>query len=47
MDLYRHFHANPELSFEERETGARVAKELRDAGIEVTEKSPAQASSAS
>src|SRR5688572_28191919 len=38
VDLYRHFHANPELSFEERETGARVAKELRDVGIEVTEK---------
>jgi amidohydrolase len=38
VDLYRHFHAHPELSFEEYETGARVAKELRAAGIEVTEK---------
>lgn len=37
VGLYRHFHANPELSFEERETGARVAKELRAAGMEVTE----------
>ena len=37
IGLYRHFHAHPELSFEERETGARVAKELRAAGLEVTE----------
>ena len=29
VELYRHFHAHPELSFEERETAARVAKELR------------------
>ncbi len=38
VDLYRHFHTHPELSFEEYETGTRVAKELRAAGIEVTEK---------
>jgi amidohydrolase len=38
VELYRHFHAHPELSFEEYETGSRVAKELRAAGIEVTEK---------
>src|SRR5262245_19326854 len=38
VELYRHFHAHPELSFEEYETGTRVAKELRVAGIEVTEK---------
>src|SRR4051812_11045992 len=37
VGLYRHFHAHPELSFEERETGARVAKELRATGMEVTE----------
>jgi len=37
VELYRHFHAHPELSFEERETGARVAKELRAAGLDVTE----------
>src|SRR6478735_10066315 len=37
VGLYRHFHAHPELSFEERETGARVAKELRVAGMEVTD----------
>src|SRR5262245_39964245 len=37
VDLYQHFHTNPELSFEEYQTGARVAKELRAAGLEVTE----------
>src|SRR5436190_4542824 len=37
VELYRHFHLHPELSFEERETGARVAKELRAVGVEVTE----------
>lgn len=35
--LYEHFHANPELSFMEVETAARLAAELRDAGYEVTE----------
>ena len=34
--LYRHLHANPELSLEERETAARVAQELEAAGYEVT-----------
>jgi len=34
--LYEHFHANPELSFMEVETAARLASELRDAGYEVT-----------
>jgi amidohydrolase len=37
VGLYRHFHAHPELSFQEHETAARVAKELRAAGIDVTE----------
>src|SRR5262245_58318698 len=37
VELYRHLHAHPELSFEEKETAARVAKELRAVGIEVTE----------
>jgi amidohydrolase len=37
--LFKHFHANPELSFREFNTGARMAKELRRLkGIEVTEK---------
>jgi hippurate hydrolase len=35
--LYEHFHRNPELSTVETETAARMARELRDAGFEVTE----------
>jgi hippurate hydrolase len=35
--LYEHFHENPELSFMETETAARLAQEMRDAGFEVTE----------
>src|SRR5437868_14209090 len=38
VELYQHFHLHPELSFEEHETAARLAKELRAAGLEVTEK---------
>lgn len=34
--LYRHFHQTPELSFQEKETSARVAQELRASGLEVT-----------
>lgn len=34
--LYRHLHARPELSLQERETAARVASELKAAGFEVT-----------
>ena len=37
VKLYQHFHAHPELSFMEKETAARLAKELRAAGVEVTE----------
>jgi amidohydrolase len=37
VELYRHFHSHPELSFEERDTGARVAKELRATGMDVTD----------
>lgn len=36
--LYKDLHTNPELSLQETETAARIAKELRDAGLEVTEK---------
>lgn len=36
-DLFIHFHQNPELSFLETKTAARMAAELRDAGLEVTE----------
>lgn len=35
--LFVHFHENPELSFLETETAARVADELRQVGVEVTE----------
>lgn len=36
--LYRHLHANPELSLMEEKTSARIAGELRAAGCDVTEK---------
>jgi amidohydrolase len=36
VDLYHHFHQNPELSLAEKETSARLAKELQDAGAKVT-----------
>lgn len=38
VTLYKELHANPELSLHETETAPRIAKELRDAGFEVTEK---------
>jgi hippurate hydrolase len=37
VELYQHLHSHPELSYKEKETSARLAKELRDAGAEVTE----------
>jgi len=36
-DLFVWFHSHPELSFREYETAARLAEELRAAGVEVTE----------
>jgi len=36
--LYKQLHANPELSYHESNTSARIAEELRKAGFEVTEK---------
>jgi hippurate hydrolase len=36
--LYRDLHAHPELSLQEGKTSARVAAELRSAGLEVTER---------
>lgn len=36
--LFEHFHRNPELSFMEVKTAARLAAELREAGFDVTEK---------
>ena len=35
--LFEHFHRNPELSFLEHRTAARLAEELRKSGVEVTE----------
>jgi hippurate hydrolase len=34
--LYQHFHRNPELSFQEKETGERLAAELKTLGFETT-----------
>ncbi|MGF1511843.1 MAG: amidohydrolase [Myxococcota bacterium] len=36
-ELFKYFHENPELSFREFETSKRLAKELRNLGVEVTE----------
>jgi len=36
VSLYRHLHANPELSFQEKETSARMALELGETGADVT-----------
>lgn len=36
VQLYIHFHKNPELSFEEEETGKRFGAELKAAGCDVT-----------
>jgi len=36
FELYKHLHSHPELSFQEKETSARLAEELRKAGCEVT-----------
>ena len=46
--LYKHLHANPELSFEEEQTAARLAKELQGARLRGDRpRSAATASSAS
>src|SRR5689334_7365758 len=36
VELYRHLHQTPELSEKEKDTSARMAKELRDVGVKVT-----------
>jgi len=38
LDLYKHFHENPELSFKEKNTSARLADELEALGFDVTER---------
>jgi hippurate hydrolase len=35
--LYKHLHSNPELSYHEEKTSARIAEELKKLGFEVTE----------
>jgi amidohydrolase len=37
VGVYRYFHANPELSFQEKETAKRLAEEWKAVGIKVTE----------
>lgn len=37
LELYKHFHENPELSLMEKATAARYAKELKSLGFDVTE----------
>ena len=37
LETYRHFHANPEISYFERETSRLVAGRLRELGFEVAE----------
>ncbi|NKB37260.1 MAG: amidohydrolase [Gammaproteobacteria bacterium] len=36
--LYHYLHRNPELSFHEKKTAARISKELKQVGFDVTEK---------
>jgi amidohydrolase len=36
--FYKYLHTHPEMSYEEEKTAARLAKELRELGFEVTEK---------
>jgi hippurate hydrolase len=38
LALYKHIHAHPELAFQEIQTSARLAKELRQLGFDVTER---------
>jgi hippurate hydrolase len=38
LGLYKHFHTHPELSFQEAQTSARLADELKKSGLEVTAK---------
>ena len=37
IEVRRHLHANPELSYQEHQTAFFVAKQLRESGIEPTE----------
>ena len=37
IQLYKHFHAHPELSFHEEQTALRLGEEWKKAGLEVTQ----------
>jgi hippurate hydrolase len=38
LELYKHLHTHPELSLQEGQTAARLAREMKQLGFEVTEK---------
>lgn len=38
VTLYKHLHANPEISFQEEKTALRLAREMKGIGFKVTEK---------
>ncbi|MFH1965177.1 MAG: amidohydrolase [Acidobacteriota bacterium] len=38
LEIYEHLHANPELSYQEKESSSFLAEQMRDAGFEVTER---------
>ncbi|MEP4052398.1 MAG: amidohydrolase [Litorimonas sp.] len=38
LDIYKEFHENPELSLKEKNTAARLTKELTELGFDVTER---------
>jgi hippurate hydrolase len=38
LALYKHLHTNPELSLQEQKSAAKIAKELKQLGFDVTEK---------
>ena len=38
LEIYRHLHSNPELSYQEKESSSFLAEQMRDAGFEVTER---------
>ena len=37
VELYKHLHSHPEISFQEAKTGLRLGKEMKSLGFEVTQ----------
>ncbi|SVE55051.1 uncharacterized protein METZ01_LOCUS507905, partial [marine metagenome] len=37
VELYKHLHSHPEISFQEAKTGLRLGKEMKSIGFEVTQ----------